>query len=69
VTSILYSASLQRDESGSAIGVVAAARSISTSAGRAPGMLPDPDVVRRLNRFVAFASLFSIAVGVASLIG
>jgi PAS domain S-box-containing protein len=69
VTSILYSASLQHDESGNAIGVVAAARSISTSAGRAPDTLPDPDVVRRLNRFVAFASLFSIAVGVASLIG
>jgi PAS domain S-box-containing protein len=69
VTSILYSASLQRDESSNAIGVVAAARSISTSAGSAPDTLPDPDVVRRLNRFVAFASLFSIAVGVASLIG
>jgi PAS domain S-box-containing protein len=69
VTSILYNASLQRDEDGNAIGVVAAARSISTSAGRAPGTLADPDVVRRLNRFVAFAGLFSIAVGLAGLVG
>jgi PAS domain S-box-containing protein len=69
VTSILYNASLQRDESGNAIGVVAAARSISTSAGRAPSTFSDPDAVRGLNRFVALASLFSIAVGLAGLIG
>jgi PAS domain S-box-containing protein len=69
VTSVLYNASVQRDDSGNSIGVVAAARSISTSAGRAPGTLADPDVVRGLNRFVALASLFSIAVGLAGLIG
>ncbi len=34
VTSVLYNASLYRDDSGKVIGVVAAARSISTSAGK-----------------------------------
>ena len=34
VTSVLYNASLHRDDGGKVIGVVAAARSISTSAGR-----------------------------------
>ena len=69
VTSVLYNASLHRDDGGKVIGVVAAARSVATSAGR-PGMaVSDPDVVRSLNRFVAFASVFSIAVGLLSLIG
>ncbi len=69
VTSVLYNASLHRDDGGKVIGVVAAARSISTSAGRPAIALSDPAVVRSLNRFVAFASLFSIAVGLLSLAG
>ena len=69
VTSVLYNASLQRDDVGKVIGVVAAARSISTSVGRPAIAVSDTDVVRSLNRFVAFASLFSIAVGLLGLIG
>ena len=69
VTSVLYNASLHRDESGRVIGVVAAARSISTSAGRPAIGVSDLDIVRSLNQFVAFASLMSIAVGVLGLIG
>jgi PAS domain S-box-containing protein len=69
VTSVLYNASLHRDERGRVIGVVAAARSISTSAGTPAISVSDADVVRSLNGFVAFASLFSIAVGLLSLIG
>jgi sigma-B regulation protein RsbU (phosphoserine phosphatase) len=69
VTSVLYSASLHRDDAGKVIGVVAAARPISTSAGRAAAPLSVPEVVRALNRFVAFASLLSIAVGLLGLIG
>jgi PAS domain S-box-containing protein len=69
VTSVLYNASLRRDDGGKVMGVVAAARSISTSAGRPVIAAPDAGVVRSLNRFVAFAGLFSIAVGLLSLIG
>ena len=69
VTSVLYNASLHRDDGGKVIGVVAAARSISTSAGRPVIAVSDAGVVRSLNRFVAFASLFSIAVGLLGLIG
>ena len=54
---------------GKVIGVVAAARSISTSAGQPVIALSDAGVVRSLNRFVAFASLFSIAVGLLGLVG
>ena len=56
VTRVLYNASLHRADDGSVIGVVAAARSISTSAGRPVTVASDADVVRALNRFVAFAS-------------
>jgi sigma-B regulation protein RsbU (phosphoserine phosphatase) len=69
VTAVLYNASLHRDDAGTVIGVMAAARSISTSAGRAPAAVADPDLVRALGRLVAFASLFSIAVGLLGLIG
>ena len=68
-TSVLYNASVQRDSEGKAIGVVAAARSISTSAGRPVIAVANAGVVRSLSRFVAFASLFSIAAGLLSLIG
>jgi PAS domain S-box-containing protein len=69
VTSVLYNAALHRDETGMNIGVVAAVRSISTSAGRAAIAMSDPEMMRALSRFVVHASLFSIAVGVVSLIG
>ena len=69
VTSVLYNASLYRDDSGKVIGVVAAARSISTSAGKPVSALSDPRVVSALNRFVGFTSLFSVTVGLLALIG
>jgi PAS domain S-box-containing protein len=69
VTSVLYNAALHRDDAGTVIGVVASARSISSSAGRAPVAVSDPDVVRALDRFVVLASAFSIGVGVLSLLG
>ena len=69
VTTVRYNASLHRDDAGNVIGVVAAARSVSTSAAGAVTALSDADVVRNLNRFVAFASLFSMAVGLLGVIG
>jgi PAS domain S-box-containing protein len=69
VTSVLYNASLHRDDSGKVVGVVAAARPISTSAGRPAIAMSDADIVRNLSRFVAFASLLSVAVGMLGLIG
>ncbi len=69
VTSVLYNASLHRDDGGKVIGVMAAARSISTSARKPVIAVSDADVVQSLNRFVALASLFSIAVGLLGLIG
>jgi PAS domain S-box-containing protein len=69
VTSVLYNGSLRRDDAGNVIGVVAAARSITTSAGGSGVALSDPDVVRALSRFVAFASLMAVAVGLLSLGG
>ena len=69
VTSVLYNAALHRDASGRAIGVVAAARSLSTSAGRPAIAVSDPGVARGLARFVTFASLFSIAIGLLGLVG
>jgi PAS domain S-box-containing protein len=69
VTSVLYNASLYRDDSGKVIGVVAATRSISTSAGRPLGALSSAGVVKGLNLFTAFTSLFSVAVGLLALIG
>lgn len=69
VTSVLYNASLRRNDGGNVIGVVAAARSISTSAARPVIATSDAGVVRSLNRFVACAGLFAIAVGLVGLVG
>jgi PAS domain S-box-containing protein len=69
VTSVLYNASLYRDDSGKVIGVVAATRPISTSAGEPVSAMSAPGVVKGLNRFTAFTSLFSVAVGLLALIG
>lgn len=68
-TSVLCDASLCRDNSGNIIGVVVATRPISTYAGKFPAAPPDPRVVRHLSLFIGFASLFSIATGVLSIIG
>ena len=66
---MLYNASVQRTPAGKAIGVVAAARSISTSAAR-PSIAPSKaSLVRGLQRFVGVASLFSAAVGLLGLLG
>jgi hypothetical protein len=51
------------------IGVVAATRPISTYAGKPLVAQPDLRVVRHLGLFVGFASLFSVAVGLLSLVG
>ncbi len=61
--------SLYKDADGNAIGVVASARPIGTYAGKPVGARPDPMVIRHLGIFVRFASLFSVAVGLLSLIG
>src|SRR5271157_4741725 len=68
-TSVLYDGSLYRDASGNVIGVVAATRPISTDAAKPMGARPDPRVVTYLGLFVSFASLFSVAVGLLSLVG
>jgi PAS domain S-box-containing protein len=68
-TSVLYNASVYRDDRGHAIGVVVAARPIRTSAGQPARALADPDVVRGLNRFVSFTSAVSAAVGLLGLAG
>jgi PAS domain S-box-containing protein len=68
-TSVLYSASVYRDERGHALGVVAAARPIRTSAGQPPRALSDPEVVSGLRRFIAVTSVVSAAVGILGLAG
>jgi sigma-B regulation protein RsbU (phosphoserine phosphatase) len=68
-TSVLYSASVYRDDRGHAIGLVAAVRPLRTSAGQPLRALSDPDVVRTLNRFVALAGVVSATVGVLGLVG
>ena len=68
-TSVLYNASVYRDDRGHAIGVVAAARPIRTSAGQPARALSDPDVVRGLSRFISFTSVVSAAVGLLGLAG
>jgi PAS domain S-box-containing protein len=68
-TSVLYNASVYRDESGDAIGVVVAARPIRTSAGQPARVLSDPEVISVVSRFIAFVSLASTAVGLLGLAG
>jgi PAS domain S-box-containing protein len=68
-TSVLYNASVYRDDRGDAIGVVVAARPIRTSAGQPARALSDPDVVRGLRSFIAFTSVMSAAVGLLGLAG
>jgi PAS domain S-box-containing protein len=68
-TSILFEGSLYRDASGNAIGLVAAAHPIGTYVGNPVEMRPDARVVRHLSVFTAFAAVFSVAVGLLSLIG
>lgn len=69
IISVLYNASLYRDEEGNVIGVVAATRPVGTYAEKPVGALSDPRVVRGLNRFVSFAALFSVAIGLLGLAG
>ncbi len=69
LTSVSYNAAVQRTPAGKVIGVVVAARSLSTSAGRPSVALVNASVVRGVQRFVAAASLLSIAVGLAGLAG
>jgi PAS domain S-box-containing protein len=54
---------------GAAIGVIVAARPIHTSTGQPASALSDPRLVRRLNRFISFASVAAITVGLLGLIG
>ncbi|HXJ79143.1 MAG TPA: PAS domain S-box protein, partial [Candidatus Methylomirabilis sp.] len=68
-TSVLYNASVYRDDRGHAIGVVAAARPIRTSAGEPARALVDPAMVRGLTRFVPFTAVVSAAAGVLGLAG
>lgn len=68
-TSVLFNASVYRDDRGDAIGVVVAARPIRTSAGRAGRVLTNPDVARFLGHAVPFACAVSIAVGLLGLAG
>jgi len=69
VTSVLYNTSVYRDDEGNVIGVVAAARPVGTYAEKPLSVLSDPRVVKGLNRFVSFTSLFSVAVGLLGLVG
>jgi PAS domain S-box-containing protein len=68
-TSVLYNASVYRDDRGNALGVVAATRPIRTSAGQPLRALSDPDVARTLSRVVASTSVVSATVGVLGLVG
>jgi PAS domain S-box-containing protein len=68
-TSVLCDGSVYRDSSGNVIGVVVATRPIGTYAGRPLVAPPDPRVVSHLGLFIGFASFFSVAVGLLSLVG
>jgi PAS domain S-box-containing protein len=68
LTSVFCSATVHHDPEGHVIGIVAAMRPMLTSPAR-ESIAPDADTVRLVARVVAFASAFSIAVGLASLVG
>ena len=68
-TSVLYNASVYRDDRGEPIGMVVAARAIRTSAQHRLRALADPDVVTFVGRFVSFASFVSVVVGLLGLAG
>jgi len=68
-TSVVLDGSLYRDTDGNVIGVVASARPIGTYAGKPVSTRPNPMVVRHLSFFVGFASMFSVVVGILSLVG
>jgi PAS domain S-box-containing protein len=68
LTSVFYSAAVRHDDDGRVIGIVAAIRPVLTSPAR-EAIAPDADAVHFVARIVGFASVFSIAVGLTSLIG
>jgi len=68
LTSVFYSATVRHDDDGRVIGIVAAIRPVLTSPAR-ESIAPDPDAVRFVARVVVFASVFSTAIGLASLAG
>jgi PAS domain S-box-containing protein len=68
-TSVLYNASVYRDDRGEPIGMVVAARPIRTSAQHRLRALVDPDVIRFVGCFISFASFVSVAGGLLGLAG
>jgi PAS domain S-box-containing protein len=68
LTSVFFSATARRDDDGQVIGIVAAIRPVLTSPAR-ESIAPDADAVRFVARVVVFASVFAIAVGLATLAG
>ena len=69
-TSILYSASIQRDDAGTPIGVVVAARPVASAAAAGYAVpASNPVVVRFVHGYVACASVAAIAVGAAGVAG
>ena len=68
-TSVLLDGSLYRDADGNVIGVAVTARPIRTYVGKPAEAPPDPRVIRHLDLFVDFASLFSSGVGILSITG
>ena len=68
-TSVLCDGSLYRDVDGHVIGVVAAARPVASYAGPFPAFRSESLVLRHVNVFVGFASLFAAATGILSILG
>ena len=68
-TSILFDGSLYRDAAGNVTGVVAVTRPIHAYVKGLSEIRPDAHVLRHLKLFVGFASLFSVTVGLLSLVG
>jgi PAS domain S-box-containing protein len=66
--SVLCDASLYRDAEGNVIGVAAAARPVGAYAGKPWQVRPDSRVIRHLGLFVGFASIFSAAAGLLSIL-